>query len=256
VLAVLEHHFNNHTVCGPWCHVKLLQGKEREEAKLNYRSKVKNKKFYLQVKQIFDDFVELVHEMMHRWDTNIVEGLNKCFTKFLPKDRTYARTIENKERLCLVVAIDSQGYINTYQQIAEKTGLTLTLTHEELNRQLDNTKSYRRVYRKEDGAKRRRMQKDYAKLKEMKYKLAKENRKDLFYATGTSGPFPDDAQQQKQAPKRKRKERINKENVMCPHCGKKGHLQKSLNQCLKNKNYVEKETEVEDGKASRKKGMS
>jgi hypothetical protein len=42
-------------------------------------------------------------------------------TKFLPKDRTYARAMENKVRLYLVMAIDSQGYTETYRRIAEKT---------------------------------------------------------------------------------------------------------------------------------------
>jgi hypothetical protein len=161
VEAVFEHHFNNHTACGPWCCVKKIEGKEREEAELNNRSKVKNKQFYLQVKEIFDDFLVLMHEMMHKWDTNIVEGLNKLFAKFLPKGRAYARTIENKVRLYLAVAIDSQGYAETYRRMAGKTGLTLTSTHMELNRQLDSNKSYStgectgrsRSYRKEDSVK-------------------------------------------------------------------------------------------------------
>jgi hypothetical protein len=48
------------------------------------------------VKTIFEEFYLLLFEMLHPWDTNIVKGLKKFFTKFLHKDQTYAMTIENK----------------------------------------------------------------------------------------------------------------------------------------------------------------
>jgi hypothetical protein len=94
VKCVLEHHLNNHSMCGEdWCRVKNLEGNELVEAKLKYRSKDTNKGFYLQVIALFEEFYVLLDEMLHEWDTNIVEGLNKFFTKFLHKDRTYAMTI-------------------------------------------------------------------------------------------------------------------------------------------------------------------
>jgi hypothetical protein len=34
VESVLEHHFNNHSLCGTWCKVNGLRGTEREEAML------------------------------------------------------------------------------------------------------------------------------------------------------------------------------------------------------------------------------
>jgi hypothetical protein len=115
VESVLEHHFNDHRLCGEWCQVKNLVGQEREEARLRYRNKEKNANFYLQVKEIFEEFYLLLEEMMHEFDTNIVEGMNKFFTKFLPKDRTYAMSIENSVRLYLAVCIDSVGYTETYR---------------------------------------------------------------------------------------------------------------------------------------------
>jgi hypothetical protein len=96
VKSVLEHHFGNHSMCGDWCIFRGLEGEELEEAKVKYRCKEKNNKFYLQVKALFEEFYGGLEEMMHQWDTNIVEGLNKFFTNFLPKDRTLVMTIENK----------------------------------------------------------------------------------------------------------------------------------------------------------------
>ena len=115
-----------------------LEGHALEEAKLKYRCKEKNKDFYLQVKVIFDEFYGGLSEMMYKWDTNIVEGLNKLFTKFLPKDRTLAMTIENKVRIHLAICIDSIGYYETYKRLSEKTGISYCKVQQSLNEQLDN----------------------------------------------------------------------------------------------------------------------
>jgi hypothetical protein len=45
--SVLEHPFNNHSLCGEWCKVKNLEGPERQEAMLKYRCKQKNMCFLL-----------------------------------------------------------------------------------------------------------------------------------------------------------------------------------------------------------------
>jgi hypothetical protein len=74
--------------------------------------------------------------------------MNKLFTKFLPKDRTYATTIENQVRIHLVICIDSVGYRETYSRLAEAPGLQLGSTNEKLNRKLNNEKQYRRKYKK------------------------------------------------------------------------------------------------------------
>jgi hypothetical protein len=76
VESVLEHHFNNHSLCGLWCKVKNLVGCEREEAELKYRLKRLNRVFYLQVKKLFDEFYALLAEILHEWDTIIVEGMH------------------------------------------------------------------------------------------------------------------------------------------------------------------------------------
>jgi hypothetical protein len=152
--TVLEHHFNNHSMCGEdWCRVKNLDGNELVEAKLKYRSKYTKEGFYLQVIALFEEFYVLLDEMLHEWDTNIVEGLNKFLTKFLHKDRTYAMTIENEVRIHLAFAIDSDGYTDVYERIAKKTRFTYCEVQKELNLQLDQEKSYRRTYRKKESTK-------------------------------------------------------------------------------------------------------
>jgi hypothetical protein len=90
----------------------------------------------------------LKQNMLHGWSSDIVEGMNRFFTKFLPKDRTYAMTIKNQVRIHLAICIDSVGYQETYFRLAEATGLRLGSINENLNRLLNDEKQYRRKYRK------------------------------------------------------------------------------------------------------------
>ena len=172
--------------------------------------------------------------MLHEWDTNIVEGMNKFFTNFLPKDRTYCMTIENKVRLYLAISIDSVGYLETYRRIAEKTGLTVCGVHRSMNRQFDEMKSYRRMYRKLTKAKIARMRKQYQKLNDMKSKLVKDNRKGLSYATGQCGPFSEDKLNDAGELTKKRKRRKTLEERMkeqCEHCKLFGHTRTNHSDC-------------------------
>jgi hypothetical protein len=77
-------------------------------------------------------------------------------------------TIENKVRIYLAVAIDSVGYTDVYERIAEKTGFTHCEVQKELNLQLDQEKSYRRTCRKKESTKIRCMRKFYQKLSDEK----------------------------------------------------------------------------------------
>jgi hypothetical protein len=115
IRQVVEHRFGNHDDCGSWYRVQLLEGDERMEANLRYRRKREDKRFYDDVKKIVDRFADGSDDMIHPWSSDIVEGMNKFFTKFLPKDRTYGMSIEHRVRLHLAVCIDSIGYVEKYQ---------------------------------------------------------------------------------------------------------------------------------------------
>jgi hypothetical protein len=132
-------------------------------------------KFYLDVKEIVVKFAEQSSDMLHGWSSDIVEGMNKFFTKFLPKYRMYAMTIENQIRIHLEICIDSVGYGETYSRLAEATGLQLGSIDEKLNRLLNNEKQYRRKYRKRSYVKSNRRWKCFGKLRETSNKLVKEN---------------------------------------------------------------------------------
>ena len=65
--SVLEHHFNNHSLSGNWCRVKDLLRQEKELAMLNYRLKLLNPVFYLQVKVFFEQFYTGLDKMLHAY---------------------------------------------------------------------------------------------------------------------------------------------------------------------------------------------
>jgi hypothetical protein len=63
----------------------------------------------------------------------MVEGMKKFFTKFLPKDRTYGLTIENRVIIYLAICIDSVGYQETYLRLATKAGTEVGNVQAEMN---------------------------------------------------------------------------------------------------------------------------
>ena len=66
-----------------------------------------------------------MRQLYHQYDTNNDEGFNKFLTKFLPKDKTYCLTIENKARSMLAVGLQSIGYRQLYAWVFECTGIGL-----------------------------------------------------------------------------------------------------------------------------------
>ncbi len=63
-------------------------------------------------------------ELHHPHDTKHAEGFNKLITKFLPKNWTYCKTIENKVRIYLTMCIQSVGYRRRlYGQLFPLTGI-------------------------------------------------------------------------------------------------------------------------------------
>jgi hypothetical protein len=128
VVAVLEHHFDNHDYCADWCKARKGTENEVRESGLLFRCKICNKaELYLFLKKHHDDFmVDMkLRQLFHQYDTNNVEGFNNFLTKFLPKDRTYCQTIENKARSMLAIGLQLVGYRKLYGRDFVLTGISL-----------------------------------------------------------------------------------------------------------------------------------
>lgn len=81
VQAVLNHHFNDHALCGNWCQAKNLTLVELSTKGLKYHDKLKDNNMYLMFKKVHDEFMkeENLIQLFHTQDTNIVEGMKKTF---------------------------------------------------------------------------------------------------------------------------------------------------------------------------------
>jgi len=114
--AALEHHFDNHIYCNPsWCHFREDSEKISDNtvrAKLRNLSDPVNKAIYDEVKKIHDKHT--VHEnllmLMHPYDSQKNEALNRAFMKLAPKSIVFSKTFSLFDRLAFVVIIDSLGY--------------------------------------------------------------------------------------------------------------------------------------------------
>ena len=257
VLAVLEHHFNNHDHCEAWC--KHAGGTEEEirESGLRFRCKVRNKKLYEFLKKHHEQFMEesKLKQLWHQYDTNLVEAFNKFLTKFLPKDKTYCQTIENKARSMVAVGIQSIGYRQFYARVFERTGIEVKeddITGLFLRKE-DADKLWRKHRRRKEDVKIARMRDHYRKVKEGVAKLKADNAKALSYAAGMMGPDAGDESELPQLQRQQQqKGKTPKGSVTCRHCGIRGHQRTSSFQCLKNPknltNAADEKTAQEGGK--------
>jgi hypothetical protein len=146
-------------------------------------------------------------------------------------------TIKNQVRIHLAICIDSVGYVETYSRLAESTGLQLGSTNEKLNRQLNDEKQYRQKYKKRSYLKINRRWKGFGKLHENSNKLVKENKKNLRYGPGITGPFKEDRGEGDEGRSRTAVSRAvdsGKVEFKCPHCIVWGQQRKSSKSCLKN----------------------
>jgi len=96
-----------------------------------------------------------LRQLWHQYDTNVVEGFNKFLTKFLPKDKTYAQTIENKARSMLAVGLQSVGYRQFYSRVFARTGIDIVendITGLFLRKE-DADKLWRQLHRRKENVK-------------------------------------------------------------------------------------------------------
>jgi hypothetical protein len=250
VLAVLEHHFNNHQYCGDWCQATSGTMEEVRASRLRFRCKEQNKELYDVLKKHHELFMEesKLRQLFHHYDTNTVEGFNKFLTKFLPKDRTYCRTIENRARTMLAVGLQSIGYRQFYQRVFALTGIKMTdddITNLFL-RSEDSQKLWRSLHRKRQDVKVSRMRTLYQKLKSGVEKLKVDNAKSWGYKSGMMGPGGSDEEHSRRPKKTKKND---KEKPICSHCGSSTHSRRTSRECPANiKNLKEKvAVEIDEG---------
>jgi hypothetical protein len=220
--AVLQHHFNDHSFCGDWC-----PARDKPADGFRFRCKERNKDMYEFMSKNHEIFMEedKLKQLFHMYDTQNVEGFNKLITKFLPKDKTYCQTIENKVRVHLAAGIQSVGYDNFYKRVFELTGIkgveddmtTLFFGSE------DSGKLFRQSYRRKKSVKIKRMKNQFQRIREGVAKLRKDNANALTYESGMMAPGAREEVQQ-----------AGRVVGCCKHCGSTTHSRSSSKDCPEN----------------------
>ena len=239
IMAVLEHHFNEHKYCSDWCPSSgnKNSGVDVHKIRLRFQSKDSNKDMYEFMKKHHEEFMQedKLKQLYHLYDTQKVEGFNKLLTKLLHKDKTYCQTIENKAHIHLAVGLQSVGYADFYKRVFAIIGVSVAkddVTSLFFGSE-DIAKLGRQWYRQKPSVKVRRMRDQFKKIRGDLEKLKKDNEKDLSYETGMMGPGGE-----RERPRKKTSKRAARKEVICKHCGLDDHQMITSKKCKLHPKYV------------------
>jgi hypothetical protein len=232
--AVLGHHFDDHTHCGPWCRRKILLARglagDNDNKKRFYRSMEKDANLYKVLNSIVSRFVTVdrLKEVAHGMDTQANESLNNTFSWLAPKNKVYCGSQSLQNRLSIGLGINMLGTQQYFKRLFVALGVFMTsnvkhyLSVKESNRAKRITKS------KATEVKKRRKE-SYFETQRKEEAIARQARKkrDGTYRTGQN--MDDDSSDDNIArPTRRPAAR----SYVCPHCGKSGHKTTTSKKCL------------------------
>jgi hypothetical protein len=118
--VVLEHHFDNHAYCGPWCPRKNESETLRKQKARYYRNR--NDKhdavLYDVLKEKLQRFITLdrLMEVLHGLDTQVNESFNQSAPWFAPKNKVYCASMSLTNRLSMAVGINTLG-VSEYSSV-------------------------------------------------------------------------------------------------------------------------------------------
>jgi hypothetical protein len=232
--AVLEHHFDEHKYCGNWCPRKRQTNEQLASSDRYYRCKTKDAKLYATLHNLISRFVTLerLREVGHSMDTQVNESLNNTIAWLAPKNKCYGGSQSLNNRISIAVGISTLGYNKFFVRMFHALGITMTPNIQHFLDVKEKKRSRRIAKAKTREAKKDRNKSRYDKLrKEERLKRMAKKRKDGTYRTGMNMDDDDDGGGKQPATKK----RNSQADVVCKHCGKKGHSRTSSKQCLKYK---------------------
>jgi hypothetical protein len=135
--AVLEHHVDDHSFCGPWCARKRMTEAQRQVKDRYYRSKTKD------VSGKLSRFVTLdrLKEVAHRMDTQVNESFNNTASWFAPKNKVYCGSQSLRNRLSIAIGINTLGLYEYYKRLFAVLDVPTTKNIEHFLRVKDNTRN-------------------------------------------------------------------------------------------------------------------
>ena len=188
--AILEHHFENHSLCGSWCKRRHMTKQQLEEDCKStgkyYRCKEKDSAIYLLLKDILSSFILIsrLEDIAHGCDTQINESLNGIIAWYAPKNKTFSGSRSLQGRVFLAVGIVLVGYKSFIEQLLCRLGIEATEGTVRHLETIAKRKGAMSEQHKSIDYKRKRQEKNRKTLSEHIAKAEKKRRRTGFYKTG------------------------------------------------------------------------
>jgi hypothetical protein len=205
----------------------------------------KSHKSYEHVKHVHDTYTQesYLKMMMHQFDTQANEAMNKRITKSCPKHLHLSKTNSLKSRISLSVSVASHGYKRIINRILTKVSRCHKHPLDPIERRwaqlADNLDDYKRDLAVEPRVKRLRVKKKYEAVEEMRIKEHEGKKNGMDYNGGIA------TKPAKQKPKPKPKNKQTSEKRICLHCSRDDHQRLTSRLCPLNAKYdfVDKDDE-------------
>jgi len=248
--AVIEHHFDCHTCCGPWCKRRQQSDEEKEAKKKCCRSKEKDASLHKELQRRIERFVaiESLHEVAHECDTLCNESFNNVTAWLAPKNKACGSSESLKTRVAVAVGVTSLGAQEHCKQLFERLGTTMTPVVEHCISLQSEHRDKRNARSKTAKGKTKRVDKCHKKLVEKTATTKREKAKregTCSTGMGVSGGHAEDKlvkakemdpREFQQAERRANKERVARK---CPFCEGSGHMTRRSKKCGEHQTHLD-----------------
>ena len=167
--CVLDHHFGEHSECGPWCRQKTASAEAQQQSKKFYRDKQQDKKLYQKLhSMLFDKYFTLprLRECAHGYDTQVNESLNNVVAWLAPKNKMYCASYSLTNRVAVAVGIVSLGLLEYHQQLFKALGIQMSDETLHFLTVKDGARARKQAKQKTKEAKLKRQEKKAASMKQ------------------------------------------------------------------------------------------
>jgi hypothetical protein len=241
--SVIDHHFDIHDKCGPWCRRKDQSDQQRVTSDRFYRDIDKDNKLYKAVSDLLARFITLdkLREVAHPYDTQVNESLNNTISWLAPKNKCYGGSCSLTNRICIAIGVNTLGMEKYFARLFKALAIPMTpnvahfLGIKEVNwkKRIDKCKS--------KETKKLRNKNIFNKLRKEEASKQKERRKNdaAQYRTGMNMEEGDN--NHPTGPPCPKKPRRDYKNAVCGSCGQKGHCTSRSRVCV---NYSGKQNSI------------
>lgn len=183
---VVNHHFDDHTLCGSWCKYRNSPVDDAAKKRRESRFRKKDSKLFKHVKEIYEDMVvpDKMKQCWHTFSCQKNEALNRVMAMFAPKDKTFSMTKQLHYRVHFMVILDTRGHCAGITELFDDLGLSLPIGTLRYLRSLDGSKAYQRQRSKSLEVIKRRSDKKLVGIRKVWTEDQKDKNEGYEYATG------------------------------------------------------------------------